>query len=90
MRHVHAIEIDGIELDVAFDTEYKRDQIERPNGMGVEHVTQLEIECITYDRARFTEEERHIIDSYLFCNKRINDTIHELLTNDYHDQEETV
>ena len=78
MRHVHALEIDGIELDVAFDTTYKRDQIDQPNGMGVEHVMQLEIECITYDRARFTEEERHVIDSYLLNNRDTRDYMLEL------------
>lgn len=78
MKHTHTLDCGGIEVDFTFDTKYVNNQIDRPNGLGIEHVRQLEIECITYDRAKFTEEERHIIDSYLLCNRNTRDEMLEL------------
>lgn len=87
MKHTHTIEIDGLEVDVTFDTKYVNNQIDRPNGLGIDHVRELEIECIAYNRAAFTEDEQHVIDSYLLCNNRLNDVIYQLLMKDYHEQQ---
>lgn len=87
MKHTHTLDCGGLEVAVTFDTKQVSNQIDRPNGLGIDHVRELEIECITYDRSLYTKDELHVIDSYLLCNKRVNDTIYELLINDYHEQQ---
>lgn len=78
MKHTHTLDCGGIEVAVTFYTEYVNNQIDRPNGLGIEHVRQLEIECMTYDRSKFTEDEQHIIESYLLNNRNTRDEMLEL------------